>query len=205
MLPDSDHNEELTPDNLSGVLINYQWRRVIVGILERELPRIAPVDISEADMNTYQDRIDALIEDIYTIESVPVVEPFQLNTERDTSTQTLFAASSPNAIIWNQGSFVIANPTRLPCTVDGIYLITANFRVTNANAIVWEVRLRKNGTDELLRVSHVSTTSWQASITWQFSALDGDYVEILIATTQNAILQITTPICAATMLVIPSS
>lgn len=205
MLPDSDHNQQLAaPDVLTGAVFNYEWRKIIVGVLESELPKLIPQTATATEIQDYETRVIELINDIYTLETPTMTAPYQLNTERDTTTQTLLAANSPNAISWNQGHYTAGTPTRLICPEDGIYIITANFRVTCVNPITWEVRLRKNGTDELLRINFPSSTVWQVSFTWQFSGLEDDYVEILIAQAQNATLQITTPICASTFLVIPS-
>lgn len=196
-IPDSDHNEELSPDVLSGVLLNYQWRAIIAPILDRELSRLAPDDTD------FEKRINALLEDIYSVDVVYQKEIYQLYVERVTSTQSLLAANSPNAIIWNGGSFDISNPTRFPCPDDGHYVISANFRLACVNAIGWEVRLRKNGTDELMRVNHAANTLWQIGFTYQFHAFSGDYIELLIAHSQNATLHVTTPNTKALMLVMP--
>lgn len=165
-----------------------------------------PIETAEVCENWLNITLEPLVQAMNDESPCTVTQPeiYQLNTERDTATQTLLSANQPNAIIWNQGNFHPTFTTRISLPVDGIYIVTANFRVTCVNAITWSVILRKDGSQELLRISEVATTAWQVSFSWQFTSEEHDYIEILIVNSQNATLQIATPICACTLLVIPN-
>lgn len=202
-IPTTDHNEPLAGDDLTTVRFNYQWRKIILDAIDREMSSISATITDESERETFDIRVSNMIEDFYTVEELPA--PYQLNTERDTSTQSLLAASSPSAIIWNQGHYVIANPTRILCPENGIYLINCNFRATCASAINWRITLRKNGSQELTRELLFNTTSIEYVLSWQFSALEDDYIEVLITNSVNATLQVTSPPATSVLLVIPAS
>lgn len=191
-----------------------QWRQLILGIIHqladenyyRDLAFV-PNDVAEVCEQWIQRTLIPLVHAMNDASECidPVPETYQLFVERVTSTQSLLAAGSPNAIIWNGGSFDISNPTQFPCPDDGLYTISSNFRLSCVNSIGWEVRLRKNGTDELMRISHVASTLWQVGFSYQFHAFSGDYIELLVAHSQNAVLNITAPLTKCFMLVIPDA
>lgn len=179
MIPDSDHNQVLTPDVLSGVSLNYEWRKIVVGILERELPKLAPVDISENDLQTYEARIGALIEDIYTVETQQTMSWVDFNLFR-TSNQAIVAGA--NTITWQFGSvFDNSNPTRLATDAPGMMIITAHFQVSAPSGRTLLVNIRKNGGEVVGHYQHnVGLTLQRCTLTTQDFAFAGDYYELVI-------------------------
>lgn len=75
--PTSDHNEPLAGDTLYTVRFNSEWRPVVVEILERAFNRLAIGVTDETEQDTFNARIEAMIEDFYT-EEVSVVSDFAI-------------------------------------------------------------------------------------------------------------------------------
>lgn len=68
-LPIADHNAPLVGDELFGLQLNYQWRRVLVHLAENMLDRRI-YDGTEIEIDTAVQQVQALISDMYTPETI---------------------------------------------------------------------------------------------------------------------------------------
>lgn len=153
MIPTTDHNEDLAPDDsLSGVLINHQWRQIIVPILYEGLYRYLKDITDETEQQTFISRVDALIDDIYT----PVAMANYRQAERGT-TQAI-PANTLTKIQFQTG----ANPPQdwdVPASYDGICTITARVWMNGGTGLKY-ARLLHNG-NEIVRADFRSTGTVQ--------------------------------------------
>jgi hypothetical protein len=183
MLPDSDHNASLPPDETTDAFLNYQWRRIIVGILERELPKFAPDDTD------YQDRINTLIQDIYDLsEPLPMLNvEFKAATKSNTQALT---GGSEASVLFNTGDHEASpNVNRIKPTT-GKVSITGFVHVTSAVASQLTLAIRKNGTTDVVRQAFANTaTAQKMAITVQDECDADDYYELRVLTNQNATIQ----------------
>lgn len=70
-LPMADHNALLAGDELLGVQLNYQWRRVMVHLAENMLDRRI-YDGTEIEIDAAIQQVHALLSDMYTLERTDV-------------------------------------------------------------------------------------------------------------------------------------
>lgn len=74
-VPDSDHNEQLTGDTLTSVLLNYQWRKIVVDAIDLHLQKIAATIDDESDRQEFEQRCGNLLIDFYNediVDNTPV-------------------------------------------------------------------------------------------------------------------------------------
>lgn len=64
-IPTSDHNGQLTGDTLTGVLLNYQWRKIIADAIDLHLQKIASTIADETDRQEFEQRCGNLLIDFY--------------------------------------------------------------------------------------------------------------------------------------------
>jgi microcystin-dependent protein len=70
MIPDSDHNEALTGDTLYSVFLNHEWREIVVAAVLRYMVELAADIEDETDLQEFEVRYGALIDDFYNEESM---------------------------------------------------------------------------------------------------------------------------------------
>lgn len=74
-IPTSDHNEELSGDTLTSVLLNYEWRKIIADAIDIHFQKIAATIDDESDRQQFEGRYGALMEDFYNedvVDNTPV-------------------------------------------------------------------------------------------------------------------------------------
>jgi hypothetical protein len=185
MLPDSDHNASLPPDETTDAFLNYQWRRIIVGILERELPKFAPDDTD------YQDRINTLIQDIYDLsEPLPTLQVEITAIARIGSTQSFGVGNT--IVTWNTGSaYDAGNPTRIT-PGEGNITLQAMLHFTSATASVGHVEIIKNGGSIIGRQSlGALAANFENLVVFDLADAD-DYYEVQVNVNVASTLQIST-------------
>lgn len=123
-LPMADHNAPLVGDELFGLQLNYQWRRVLVHLAENMLDRRI-YDGTEIEIDTAVQQVQALISDMYTPETTGMDylgALVGLTTNQAVGTAGVTISFNNNAIIplhdvggfWDSG-----NPKELKVPVGG--------------------------------------------------------------------------------------
>ena len=163
MIPNSNHNQDLAPDDtLSGVSLNYEWRQLVVPILYEGLFRYISEITDETERQTYIARVDALIDDIYTPEVTPMAEYHEATRA---STQAI-AANTDTKIQFNVGAtppqdWNVPVPAAGICTVTArVYLLSGvnggkRARLLHNDVNIAELYYGSTAQAQLFSLSHV--------------------------------------------------
>lgn len=182
------------------ILLSYRSQQMLLMALTKMENRYGWLEMDDATWDELEDYIAQCETEILT-ESEPVTyNPILLIATREVATQTLLAANSPNEIVWDTGYFDGSNPTRIVAPDLAIYSVSFNFRVTTTVATAWTITLVKNGSTEIARITHPSSTSIAASLSININLAENDYLEVSIAHTTNSTLQIASPMCYFSMI-----
>jgi hypothetical protein len=191
MLPDSDHNQQLAaPDTLTGAVFNYEWRKNVVGVLERELPKLIPQDATEAEIQEYDNRISELINDIYTQE-ITSVTTTEYGRAYKTNTQALTGGTEAT-ILWNAGDHDASPNVDRVTPQAGIVTLSTSVFVSGATAFQLTLTIVKNNSEVMAKMVFANTATAQRMNLSTVDISDGDdYYTVRILTNQNTTIQST--------------
>lgn len=192
-IPTTAHNQAIAGDTLGSVSFNYQWRQLIVDALQWRLAHYARSIADETDRQTFENRVTALIDDIYDLETVASMT---IGAKvRSTSNQTIFTASGEvyatfHAADFDTDSFWsgIGNPTKLivPTGLDGLYLVEGsglNSNISgNRTMSIW-----KNSSREAKAIELAETQS-QGSLSVVLDLVAGDEIRLSFTSSTNSTL-----------------
>jgi hypothetical protein len=191
LLPDSEHNEALAGDTLYNVSFNYEWRKIVVYELSASMARIAATIEDETEYDTFVARVDAMIEDFYSSETM-VTE----SHEAIRSTTIAIAANTPTLVNFTTGGIPSIggnppHPERVPVPMAGNAVVTARLSITSVTAGVKLMKLLHNGT-EINRVDYrVSSQAHYLHVSHTMEVADGDYFGLEVESLVAATVQIT--------------
>lgn len=156
--------------------INYQWRRLIVSLLDEYLEGLI-FDSGGSSEIDYYNQVRSLINDLYTANGATVSTFLEASRTIDQS----LTPSAVNAIQFNTGDYDTNNVTRINIPHDGTWMITANCAfVTNGNKRV-NMYIMVNGVAPFIAAEISPTLDGEAhSIARVIELVANDYVELII-------------------------
>jgi hypothetical protein len=187
-VPDSEHNEALDGDTLFNVSFNFQWRRLIVQELSTSMFRIAATIDDDSEREIFENRVGVMLQDFYDEEIVPAT----VKEATRTITQSI-TANNDTSVVWNSGDHEGGiNSNRVSFSFTGLAIITASLNLTSAIACQANAWLRINGVDFGRDDSDAQRQSHWFNPVFALNVPSGQYVELMVRTTQAATLAIAT-------------
>lgn len=184
------HDELLSGDDLTTLVLNFEWRRLIADALQSYLDRDAN-QLTDTEYDDAKERIYLLIHDIYTIENLGVLAHYH---EASRASTQAIAANTDTKIQFNVG----ATPPQdwnVPVPAAGICTVTARVVLLSAVAGAKSARLLHND-NEIAMLAYGSTALSQVFTMSQVLEVEsGDYFSLQVncVTASNAQIAPFTP------------
>jgi len=177
------HNEVLSPDTMTTLFINHQWRRLISDSLQSYADSII-LKLDDSLVDDYRNQFQALLDDLYT-DDIVISPPASITMYRN-SNQSI-AANTPTAISWNETInaegltlWSSGTPTKfiIPADGGGFYTIngTVQFPATGASQVK-SARIVLNGLTVWMGQINILNSA-QVGIAWGLELVEDDEIEI---------------------------
>lgn len=179
------HDELLSGDDLTTLVLNFEWRRLVADALQSYLDRDAN-QLSDTEYDDAKERIYLLIHDLYTVEALSVPAHYQ---EAERTTTQAITANTQTPIQWSTGgtpplfSFVTIGAT-------GTATVAVRLKMTSAVGAVKTMFLIKNGVEVVRHDRRVNTANEWVDFAYVLSVASGDTLRVDVLCPQAMTVQI---------------